>query len=87
MTTTTRAIRISIVTITIHGTQNDRLKTQDFNAKIGFEKYLPSPEILAKIHPNVAIPRIVTHQPNDGHPPDQQTKKHLNFLVRNSTRR
>ena len=31
------------------------------------------------------IPRMVDHQPNDGHPPEQQ-EPHLNFLGRSSTR-
>ena len=31
------------------------------------------------------IPRMVDHEPNDGHPPEQQ-EPHLNFLGRSSTR-
>ena len=29
--------------------------TQDFNTKIVFEMYTPSPEILAKMYPNLAF--------------------------------
>ena len=31
------------------------------------------------------IPRMVNHQPNDGHQPEQQ-EPHVNFLGRSSTR-
>ena len=39
----------------LHGTQNDRLELTVSTQKIGFEIYTASPEILAKMYPNIAF--------------------------------